>query len=319
MGRRGWAWTIIGVLVVLAIIGIVFRHEQWNEGFATEDFRRWNEEVIEGKGEAKIVQLFVEGVIAQKAGWNNSFSAEDFLSQLNQAMRDKQVKAVVIRVDSPGGDVVTSDEIYRKIEEVKQSGKPVVVSMGTTAASGGYYISAGADRIFANPSTLTGSLGVIFKIPNYAGAAEWIGYKEYVIKSGKFKDIGNPLRGLTDEEKKIFEELVDESYQRFVDIIVRGRHLPREQVLKIADGRIYSGLQAKALGLIDEFGSLEDATEYAMRKTGLKEAKIVRYTPKFALATFFNGLLQQKVAPGQIMQELIPELTQPRLMYLFRP
>lgn len=317
MGRRGWAWTIIGVFFGLMVVVLVAKADDVPGGMAP---RKWEEQVVEGGGKNKIVQLSVDGVIAQNAGFTSSFNAVDFISQLDQAMKDDNVKGVVIRVNSPGGEVVASDEIHNKIVELQKKGKPVVVSMGAVAASGGYYISAPADRIFANPATLTGSLGVIFAVPNYQKAADWIGYKEHVIKSGQYKDIGNPLRELTDGERAIYQQLVDESYRQFVDVIANGRKLPREQVLKIADGRVYSGQQAKDLKLIDEFGSLEDATRFAVKKAGMEKAKIVKYVPKFSLMSMLTGNQQAESSVAKIMREAVPILSQePRLLYLFQP
>jgi len=180
MGRKGWAWTIIGVLFVLVIVVFVVKDTQLT---GENIFNKWEEQLVEGSGNGKIVQLSVDGVITQSTDMfsTNIFNSDEFISQLDQVIHDESVKAVVIQVNSPGGEVVASDEIHSKILEVKQAGKPVIISMGAMAASGGYYISAQADRIFANPNTLTGSLGVIFTIPNYQKLADWLGYKENVI------------------------------------------------------------------------------------------------------------------------------------------
>jgi protease-4 len=318
MSRKGWAWTIIGSLFAVLIIVLVVKADDLSTTGAEQ---HWEEEIVEGSGHDKIVQLFVDGVIAQEPGYFGSFSSGEFISQLHQAMLDDSVKGVVIRVNSPGGEVVASDEIHNKIKQLQEKGKPVVVSMGSVAASGGYYISAPADYIFANPATLTGSLGVIFSIPNYQDTAKWIGYKEHVIKSGPFKDIGNPLRDMSPSEQKIFKDLVDESYQRFVDVISQGRRLPRDQVLKIADGRVYSGRQAKELKLIDEFGSLEDATQYTKKKLGLEEAAIVKYV---APTDFVTAMLAGASQPNdgtlaEAIKQVVPKISQePRLLYLFQ-
>lgn len=318
MKRRGWAWAIISVMFVLMIVVLVANAKRFS--IDTTSYS-WNEQVLQGSGPDKIVQLFVEDVIAQQPGYGGSFHSSGFISQLNQAMNDDSVKGVVIRVDSPGGEVVASDEIYNKIVEVKQAGKPVIVSMGSVAASGGYYISAPADYIFANPATLTGSLGVIFSIPNFEKAADWIGYKENVIKSGIYKDIGNPLREMSAGEREVFQALVDESYQRFVDIIAEGRKLPRQQVLKIADGRVYSGRQAKELKLIDEFGSLEDATRYAADLLKLENPQVVTYTSEEDLMSILTGLQQKtNLSAADVLHEIAPRFSaQPRLLYLFQP
>jgi protease-4 len=323
MGRRAWAIIIVAVLlVVMSMIMVVKSQDLFGE-LGAGGTKKWQEQTIDGSGKYKIVRLEVNGTIAEHSSFSSSFSAEQFVSQLDQAKKDKDVKAVVIRVTSPGGEVVASDEIHQKIEEVKRAGKTVVVSMGSMAASGGYYIATAADRIFANPSTITGSLGVIFSLPNYEKAAEWIGYKQNTIKSGDYKDIGSPLREMSPNERDIFQRLVDDTYEQFVTVIVQGRKLDREEVLKIADGRVYSGKQAKELKLIDEFGSLEDATAYAMKQSGLTNAKIVKYTEKFSLASIMSGGLSQQANSylAQFMGQVLPHSVtdSPQLMYLFEP
>ncbi|MBE1444578.1 signal peptide peptidase SppA [Paenibacillus sp. OAS669] len=319
MGRKGWAWTILGVLFAAFIVIMIIKADSAFPDSGSSGKNKWNEETVQGKGKEKIVQLTVDGVIAEKSsGFSGGLSAGSFISQLEQIRKDDNVKAVVIRVNSPGGEVVASDEIHSKLVELKKTGKPIIVSMGSMAASGGYYISAPADYIFANPATLTGSLGVIFSIPNYEKAANWLGYKENTVKSGEFKDIGSPLREMTPKEKEIFEKLVDESYQRFVTVIEQGRKLPREKVLEIADGRVYSGQQAKALGLIDDFGTLEDAVAYAIDRTGLTDPKIVRYVKEPSLSELFGGAMFKTSSPAaQVLKEILPEISVgPRMMYL---
>ncbi|MCU6790747.1 signal peptide peptidase SppA [Paenibacillus sp. WQ 127069] len=321
MGRKGWAWLIVGVLFVSLVVILITKSDSLMSGNVMGGKQKWNEETVQGKGNDKVVQLFVEGAITEKSGsFSSGLNAGSYITQLEQARKDKDVKAVVIRVNSPGGEVVASDEIHSKIVELKESGKPVIVSMGSMAASGGYYISAPADYIFANPATLTGSLGVIFSIANYEKAAEWLGYKENTITSGAYKDIASPLREMKPEEREIFQKLVDESYQQFVTVIEKGRKLPRETVLKLADGRIYSGQQAKALGLIDAFGTMEVATAYASEKTGIPNPKVVRYVKEPSLSDLFSGAMIQSASPAaQVLQEVLPEVSiGPRLMYLFK-
>ncbi len=319
MSRKAWAWSIIGVMLVVLVAILVIKADDFT-GESSD--HAWDEKVIEGTGEAKIVQLFVDGVISESAGFGSTFNAPDFLQQLDQALEDDEVKGVVIRVNSPGGEVVASDEIHNKILQLKEKGKTVVASMGAMAASGGYYISAPADYIFANPATLTGSLGVIFTLPNYRELADWAGYKQNVIKSGAFKDIGNPMRDMTEAEQHVFTQLVDESYQQFVDVIAKGRNIPREQVLRIADGRIYSGKQAKALKLIDEFGSLEDATRYCTKESGLQEARIVRYEVPASLSSLLTGGIssQTEQSVASVVDKVMPRFAeQSGLLYLYQP
>jgi protease-4 len=222
-------------------------------------------------------------------------------------------------VDSPGGTVIDSEEIHAKILELKEAGVTVVVSMGATAASGGYYISAPADFIFASPSTITGSLGVIFSVPNFQKAADWIGYKENTITSGKMKDIGSPLREMTAEERGVFQALVDESYEQFVKVIADGRGLSKAEVLKLADGRIYSGKQAQKLGLVDELGSLEDATAYMVDLLNYDDYRIVRYLEPFSFDSLFQGFITaQDSQTATVLREFFPKVSyEPQLLYLY--
>lgn len=317
MGRRGWALTIIITLVVIMTVILVAKSDELGGSAAGY---HWEETPVEGTGPEKVVQLFVEGVIAEQASFTSGFESKAFISQLEQAKKDELVKAIVIRVNTPGGEVVASDEIHEKIVEVQKAGKPVIVSMGAIAASGGYYISAPADRIFANPATITGSLGVIFSLPNFKEAADKIGYKETHIKSGELKDIGDPLDELTQKEIEVFQGLVNESYMQFVAIISSGRDMPKNRVIEIADGRIYSGKQAKELGLVDEFGSLEDATQYAIKAGGLEQAQVIRYSEPFTLASLVTGIQQTRPSATDLLEGLLPTASiEPRLLFLYQP
>ncbi len=286
-----------------------------------ETFR---EKYVSGDGPDKVAVLPVVGTIST-AGPTSVGSAaatpETLRDQFRQAEEDGRVKAVVLEVDSPGGGVVPTDEMYRSIQEFKETtGLPVVISMSQTAASGGYYIATAADRIVANESTLTGSLGVIFSYLNFAEAAAEYGIEEEVIKSGPFKDIGSSTREPTEEELEILQSYVDESYDGFVEVIVEGRGLPEEEVRELADGRVYSGLQAESLGLVDELGDLERAAEVSAELAGLDDATVVRYQRR---APGITELLQGRLAPPE------PEALQvleaaglnptPELQYVYRP
>lgn len=315
--RRKMAIWIISGLVILSVIAFVFR----DDSFEGMEAQVWEEETIEAGGPEKIAQIYIDGVIQEDTGSDQAFGFAFLMEQLDQVLEDDMVKAVVLRIDSPGGSVVASDEIYEKILELKQQGKKVVVSMGSTAASGGYYISAPADKIYANRATLTGSLGVIFSFYNFAELADKYGVSEVVIKSGRYKDIGSPLRAMAPEEKEIFQKLVDESYQRFVDIIAKGRNLSRERVLELADGRVYSGLQAQSLGLVDQLGDLEDATRGAKELSGYTNATVIRYLEPFAIDSLFGdflGMKSQKMDLLGIKQAISPDQA-PQLQYLFKP
>jgi len=320
MNRRRWAILIVSSLLITSAIILVFRSSEW---VAVPGSGQWEETVVSaGQGQTRVAQLFVEGPITNSAGlFSSGFLAGDFISQLNQVKEDPTIKGLVIRVNSPGGSVVVSDDMHNKIVDVQQAGKKVVISMGEVAASGGYYIAAPADYIFASPLTITGSLGVIFSIPNYQEAAQKIGYYEETITSGNYKDIGNPLRPMKESEKDIYRSLVDEAYARFVEVIATGRDMSKSDVMKIADGRVYSGRQAKDLGLIDAFGTLEAATAYTQEAVGTPDAQVIRYTAPFTFASLLTSVRQQQ--PSLVSEALIkafPELfVESGLLYLFRP
>lgn len=213
--------------------------------------------------------------------------------QLRALQRDPAVKAIVLRVESPGGEVVASDEIAQEIRRTREAGKKVVVSMGSLAASGGYYIAAPADRILANPATTTGSIGVIGVIPNVQELLSTLGIQVQVIKSGPFKDEGSPFRPLTEEERAIFQRMIDEAYEQFVQVIAEGRKLDPARVREIGDGRIYTGLQARQLGLVDEFGDLRRAIQVAAELTGIKgEPRVLDTRRTSPLAALFSALLR---------------------------
>lgn len=190
------------------------------------------------------------------------------LKQITDFTKDKSIKAVILRIDSPGGGVGASQEIYREIGRTREE-KPVVVSMGGTAASGGYYIASACDRIVANPGTITGSIGVIMQYYQYKELAEKIGIKREVIKSGEFKDIGNPDRELTEKEREILNAVILDIQSQFVNAVASGRNLPVEKVREIADGRILTGAMAKEKGLVDQLGNFEDAVTLTKKLAGI--------------------------------------------------
>lgn len=189
---------------------------------------------------------------------------QETLKAIKEYRKDKNIKAILLRIDSPGGGVGPSQELYREVRRTV-SEKPVVASLGGIAASGGYYIASATTRIISNPGTITGSIGVIIYFPNMQGLFDKIGYSTVTIKSGQFKDIGNPNREMTPEEKKLIQGTIDEAYGQFVQDVARGRSLPEEKVRKVADGRIIMGQTAQALGLVDELGNYQDAIDVAAK------------------------------------------------------
>ncbi|MBN2124079.1 MAG: signal peptide peptidase SppA [Deltaproteobacteria bacterium] len=201
--------------------------------------------------------------------------SEPVVSQLVKYKKDKQIRAIILRVDSPGGGVAPSQEIYREVRKTIET-KRVIVSMGNLAASGGYYIAAAADRIVANPGTLTGSIGVIMEFVHLEDLLGKIGVNLEVLKSGEFKDIGSPHRKMTEREKELLRDLISEIQKQFVEAVAAGRNLDVDKVRELADGRILSGSRAKDLGLVDALGNFQDAVELAKKLAGIEgEATLV--------------------------------------------
>jgi protease-4 len=230
----------------------------------------------------KVAILDVEGLIlnARKSGLlgDGENPVALFRERLDAAACDRHVKAVVLRINSPGGAVTASDIMYQDLVRFREkTHKPVVACLMDVAASGAYYLAAGADTVYAHPTTVTGSIGVIMSLYNASGLFEKIGLTSNPIKSGPNKDLGNPGRPMTEAERAILQGVVDGFYARFVEVVARGRRLPEERVRALADGRIYSGVEAKELGLVDDVGHLEDALAAAKELAGIKDAAVVAY------------------------------------------
>jgi protease-4 len=314
----------LGTVALVLVVGPGGSGGGGGSGGSAEPPETFRERYVSGEGSDKIAVLPVAGTIASEAPaapGSATVSPETLRDQLRQATRDRRVRAVVLEIDSPGGGVVPTDQMHESIQEFKEeTGKPVVVSMDQTAASGGYYIATAADRIFANGNTLTGSLGVIFSYLNFTEAADEYGIQQEVVKSGPFKDIGSLTREPTEEELEILQTYVDEGYDQFVQVIVEGRGLPEEEVRELADGRVYSGQQAETLGLVDELGDLERAAEASRELAGVEEATVVRYQRQ---SPGLLELLQARLAPPEpeavrVLQTAGLNLT-PELQYLYRP
>ena len=231
--------------------------------------------------ENKIAVIRLSGAIQSESSGlfpgGNVISPQLVRSQLGRAKNDMTVKAIVLQVESPGGNVAACQEILNEIEQVK---KPIVVSFGTIAASGGYYISAKANKIVALPGTLTGSIGVISELPNLKGLFQKIGVDMEVFKGGKYKDMYAGLRELTPEEKAIMQEMTDQLYDQFVKVVAEGRGLNEAKVRELATGQLYTGVQAQELGLVDELGGLDKAIEVAGSLAGIEKPKIEYYKPE---------------------------------------
>jgi len=237
---------------------------------------------LSGTGDAKVLLLDLSGMISSqdKDGLiPQPNMLATFKEELTRAAKDEKVKAVVVRINSPGGTVNASDILYHELKEFKAKKKvPVVASMMDVAASGGYYLAMAADSILVHPSTVTGSIGVIMLTVNAKGLLEKVGVEASAITSGPRKDMGSPFRTMTAEERGIFQTVIDSFYHRFLAVVQEGRpQLSADQIKTLADGRIYSGEQAKTAGLVDNIGYLDDAVELAKKQAGLEEARVVTY------------------------------------------
>jgi protease-4 len=208
----------------------------------------------------RIALIEVTGVIEESA---------TVIRQLKDYEDDSSVKALVLRIDSPGGQVAPSQEIYEQLLRFKKKGKPIIVSMGSVAASGGYYIACVADTIISNPGTLTGSIGVIFSFPILQNLMDKVGIKMEVVKSGELKDVGSPSREMTPKEREMLQSVIDDTYDQFVGVVAKERHLDKNYIKSIADGSIFTGRQAVEKGLVDRLGTLEDAVSIAGKMADL--------------------------------------------------
>ncbi|MGE7216196.1 signal peptide peptidase SppA [Priestia koreensis] len=329
-------WVALGLAIGLFLISILVSvttsvlFNDVGEGLSSVmgDDEGFAEKVIkDGNDAKKIVVLEVSGVIQDTGEASSPFQSggynhQEFLKMIDQAKNDPQVKGLIVKVNSPGGGVVESAEIHKKLEEFKEKTKhPVYISMGSMAASGGYYISTAANKIYAIPDTLTGSLGVIMQSLNYGELAKNFGVKNETIKSGPYKDIMSPTREMTAAERQIMQRLVDNAYGGFVNVISKGRNLSEEQVRKIADGRVYDGRQAKELKLVDELGYFDDTVKGMKKDEHLKGAEVVSYeSSSLGLSSFLSMSAQKVLGNTQEltgMLKLLSNPSSPRLMYLY--
>jgi protease-4 len=230
----------------------------------------------------RIAVIRIEGVI---------LDAQQTVGDLKNFGESPAVKAIVLRIDSPGGGVVPSQEIYEAVKRVRDKhNKTVVASMGTVAASGGYYIAVGTDRIVANPGTLTGSIGVIMELANVEGLLKKIGVESLVVKSGQYKDIGSPFRKMGEDDRRILQTVMDDVHRQFIEAVAEGRSLKIDEVRVIADGRIFTGRQAKDAKLVDDLGDLAEAIKVAAEMAGIEgEPRVVEPKRRFSIRDWLDS------------------------------
>ncbi len=281
--------------ILIAIIPLLFLLAVAFLGFLVARVEKRHAGLI--RSGKRIGVIRVKGVITD---------SDALIKQIKRFRDDNGIGGVILRINSPGGGVSPSQEIYEEVRKLNQR-KPVITSMGSVCASGGYYIASASGTIFANPGSVTGSIGVIVGFSNLKGLFEKIGVKSYVIKSGKFKDIGYPTRDMNPEDFKVIQEVVDSIYNQFVKAVSEGRRMPIEKVRALADGRVFSGLQARQLGLVDRIGNLEDAIAFMARRLGVRGKPQVIYARKprerlwrFFFKSLFGKWAQPLLAPPDV-------------------
>jgi protease-4 len=310
--RKTWYWIIGLTLAALLICGGLVGFVLWLANSYNSDNLAFGDAVA-------IVR--VEGVILPGKGapsnpFSNSSAAYSgqIIDYLKQANENEAVKAVILYVDSPGGSAFASDEIALQIQQMD---KPIIAAMGSMAASGGYYVSAPTNEIWASPHSLTCSIGVISQFLNFAGFAEEHGITAITITSGKFKDTGNPFREFTAEERALWETITEDVFEEFVQVVAEGRHMSEADVREIADGRVCTGRQAQEMGLVDELGYLPEAIDRAAELGGIEgEPRIIEYTRQ---PSFFEalGASMNHPTPVEELQQLLNFHAGSPLMYLY--
>ncbi len=292
MNRKPIAFLIVGIIIAAALVIAISTGASLFLGRAP----------VAASGKVAVIRI--DGII---------LSSKDVIHQLKKYSKNPSVKAIVLRINSPGGAVVPSQEIYEEINKVRaKTGKKIVVSMGTVAASGGYYIASAADRILANPGTLTGSIGVIMEFASVEQLLKKIGIKDQTIASGKRKDVGDFMRTMTPDEKEYLKNVLRDVHGQFVEAVAKGRKMKVDDVWALADGSVYTGRQAQKLGLVDGLGDLQDAISAAGKMAGIKgRPAVITEEKKTSIWDFIKGQ-----NAGSLFQGLIGKNLQ-GMMYLY--
>ncbi len=331
MNMKRWIAIIVAAVLIFISVGVnslsyIFTRD-FNKLFdeLAEGSSGYGEMIIEqGSLKDRIAVLKVDGII-QDTGSSlfaaDGYNHKQFMSQLNDILNDKTVKGVVLSVNSPGGGVVESSDIYDAIKEIQEKREvPIYVAMGGMAASGGYYISAPAEKIFVHPETITGSIGVIMESVNYAKLAEKYGIDFNTIKTGPYKDIMSGSREMTEEEHEMLQEIINDSYERFVSIVAEGRDMSVADVKKVADGRILNGRQAIESHLADEVGKVADAIDALKADYNLQDASVFEYSTMAGFGSLFGveiGNLFGRSLETEMIGKLLSDYDAPRMMYLY--
>lgn len=314
--------VILGGITVSSISAIVSSFISNSSSSNVDPFTEKTEQ--QGSSSKRIAHLTLNGEISEGSGGGlfggSGYDHEAFMKQLDNVKKDNSVKGVLLTVNSPGGGTYPSDEIYNKIKQIKKKGKKVYVHMESLAASGGYYISAPADKIYAGPQSMVGSIGVIMSNVDYSGLQEKLGIKENVVKSGAHKDILSSSRPMTSDEKNILQSMLNDSFDRFVNIVKNGRHMSEKKVRKLADGRVYSAQQAEKNGLIDKIGYKNEALKSLKKDIHANNAEVFEYSESEGIfSTFFNAQSSVKQFKNDIndIKSVITNDTKAKPMYLY--
>jgi protease IV len=292
-----WFLIILGILALIAA-GFILVFISMLSGSSES-----TETVISGSGD-KIAVVDLKGVI---------ISSEDVNRQVKKYREDRSIKAILLHIDSPGGGVVASQEMYEEVRKTRDGGKPVVISMGSLAASGGYYVACGGSRLVANRGTLTASIGVISEFLQLHDALSKLGIDVKTVKSGKLKDSGSPVRKMNDEDERYFQRLMDDVHRQFITVVERERKMSHDAVLAVADGRVFTGEEAVTVGLVDTLGTYEDAVKIAAQLAGIRgEPSLVKERKRQSWLTPVLGDMGETVK--DLKQEI---LDRPILSYRF--
>ncbi|MCD8878888.1 signal peptide peptidase SppA [Staphylococcus kloosii] len=314
--------VILGGITVSSISAIVSSFISNSSSSSGDPFTEKTEQ--QGSSSKRIAHLTLNGEISDESDGGlfggSGYDHDAFMKQLDNVKKDKSVKGVLLTINSPGGGTYPSDEIYNKIKQIKKKGKKVYVHMESLAASGGYYVSAPADKIYAGPQSMVGSIGVIMSNVDYSGLQKKLGVKENVIKSGAHKDILSSSRPMTSDEKNILQSMLKDSFDRFVNIVKDGRHMSEKKVRKLADGRVYSAQQAKENGLIDNIGYQNEAISALKKDIHAKNAEVFEYSDSGNIfSTIFSAKSTVKQFRSDIkdIKSVITNDSKTKPMYLY--
>ena len=321
--RKALKWAALGLLVLILAVSILFNVALsallMGQSPAGGDAAKFRESTVEGEGPDKVALVPIQGLIVPGYGdsvFGGRGTVASIIAQLRKAAADDAVKAIILEIDSPGGSVGDSDLIYHEVQKIRESGKPVISFLRDMAASGAYYIAVGSDKIIAQPTTITGNIGVIVHSVNVEGLFQKLGIREVIIKKGRMKDLLSPTRSLTPEEELLLQDITNKLYYQFASIVASRRKLSADQMSRIADGRIFLAPDALAAGLIDAVGYRDESLATVRGMLGLKTFRLVRYEKLFSFKDML-GASAQAFSPSAALREGIMETAAPKLMYLW--